>query len=111
MDIQRSQLLSSCPGSLTSATIIAVSDAARFGISNPANVGSVPLSINGLDANGNVCGFAGGGSNSTNANLVLFPGDSVQWYTPPSNTETLVFAAFSNCYQGQAVLEFDIPNC
>jgi len=111
MAVQRSQLTTNCPGSLATATVIAVGDAARIGVSNPANVGSCPLSINGLDASGNLAGFPISSGGSSNANLILFPGDTVTWYTPPSNTETLVFACYANCYQGQAVLEFDTPNC
>ena|SRR5215471_8233755 len=112
MDVQRSQLTTPCPGSVATATVIAVGDAARFGVGNPANIGNCPISINGLDANGVVCGYpAGTPGNTTNANLVLFPGDTVQWYTPPSNAEKLVFTAFSDWYQGQAILEFDTPNC
>ena len=87
----RSQRTTSCPGSLSTATTIAVGDAARFGIGNPANLGPCPITINGLDVYGNVCGFPiGTPGNTTNANLVLFPGTTVQWYAPPSNTETLV---------------------
>jgi hypothetical protein len=112
MDGQRSQLTTICPGSVETATVIAVGDAARFGVGNPANVGDCPISINGLDANGAVCGFPiGAPGTTTNANLVLFPGDTVPWYTPPFNTEQLVFTAFSTWYQGDAVLEFDTPNC
>lgn len=106
--MQRSQLTSPCPGSLASATVIAVGDQARFGVGNPANVGTCPLSITGLDADGNPIGTPSG---SSQVNLVLNPGDTVPWYTPPAGTETLVFACFSNCYQGPAILEFDTPIC
>ncbi len=105
--MDRSQLVSNCPGSLSSAIVIAVGDAARFGISNPANTGTCPLSISGLDANGNVIPGDANGA----ANLVLNPGDSVPWYTPPGGTVQLVFTCFSNCSGGQAILEFDTSNC
>lgn len=105
--MDRSQLVSNCPGSLSAAIVIAVGDAARFGVGNPENVGSCPLSIGGLDANGNL--IPGGADGPTN--LVLNPGDSVPWYTPPAGTVQLVFTCFSNCSNGQAILEFDTPNC
>ena len=105
--MDRSQLVSNCPGDLASATVIAVDNAARFGIGNPANVGACPLSIGALDTNGNLIPGGSGG----NANVVLFPGDTIPWFTPPAGTVTLVFACFSNCYQGQAILEYDTPMC
>jgi len=106
--MDRTQLISNCPGSLAAAIVIAVGDAAMWGVSNPANIGTCPLSIAGLDTNGNL--MAGGGGNGQ-ANLVLNPGDSVPWYTPPAGTVQLVFTCFSNCSSGQAILEFDTPNC
>jgi hypothetical protein len=106
--MDRSQLTSNCPGSLAAAIVIAVGDAARFGVGNPANIGTCPLSIGGLDANGNL--IPGGGGNGP-SNLVLNPGDSVPWFTPPAGTVQLVFTCFSNCNGGQAILEFDTPIC
>ena len=109
--MDRTQLRCTCPGSLSNYTVIAVDPAASFGVGNPANIGSNPLSIGGLDASGNVAQRFDANGQLTPASLVLYPGDTAQWYTPPSGTMTLVFTCSSLVPTGDTILEYDTPNC
>ncbi|MDQ3742636.1 MAG: hypothetical protein M3320_06015 [Actinomycetota bacterium] len=97
----RSSISLPCPGSLATATVVVhTPEQSQWGLGNPANVGSCPLSITGVDAAGNRI--------DPMSTFVLQPGESAQWYYPPAGTARIIAACFENC-TGETVLEFDTP--
>jgi len=96
---QRSRSVAPCPGILQTTVVVAAGPAAAFGLGNPKNVGSCPLSIAGVDVRGR----------PIMPSLSLQPGESVGWFSTPPGTTKIVFTGFDNC-SGEAILEFDAPN-
>lgn len=91
-----------CPGSRTSYTVLVSTPwQARYGIANPANVGSCPLVISALDENGQPVEH---GHN----NVVLQPGESRGHYTPPAGAAQIVAVCVNDC-SGSTALEYDAP--
>jgi len=78
-----------------------------FGVQNPANVGSFPLSIGALDQNGNIV--------DPTHPLELQPGQNASVYYPPAGAASVITVGFTQWpdgtpINGTAILEFDTPN-
>jgi hypothetical protein len=90
-----------CPGALENAVVIAVFPATVYGVGNPANIGSYPLSIGALDRSGTLL--------NPSHPLELMPGESATWYYPPANAYKIIAVGWRN-YYGTTTLEYDTPN-
>jgi hypothetical protein len=79
----------------------------QWGLGNPANRGSCTLFVSALDNNGNPMESP---IYPQYRSLALNPGDSVNWYWPPSDAAKIVAVCTSQCnVSGTAVLEYDAP--
>src|ERR1700737_4093105 len=96
-----------CPGSRDNIVIVVDTPwQTKWGLGNPANTGSCTLFVVGLEPSGNPMDD---GINFFP--LTLNPGDSVNWYWPPSGAAKIGAVCSSQCnVSGTAVLEFDAPN-
>ena len=90
-----------CPGSIANAVVIAVFPATVFGVRNPKNTGSYPLSIGALDRDGKLL--------NPRHPLELQPGESADRYDPPADTYKIIATGWLN-YYGKTILEYDTPN-
>jgi hypothetical protein len=91
-----------CPGGNPGTRVVlAAGFTTPFGIGHPENIGDCPLSIAGVDEQGNVIG-------DPVDHLVLQPGENNTWYFPPPGTAKIVAECFTDC-SGAAVLRYDLP--
>jgi|SRR6516225_6584963 len=96
-----------CPGSRDNMVIIVdTPQKVQWGLSNPGNSGSRTLFVVGLDDSGNPMD-----DGVNHFPLKLNPGDSVNWYWPPSGAAKIAAVCSSQCnISGTAILQYDAPN-
>jgi hypothetical protein len=105
--VDRTTVLAPPPGSYVNYTvIIGTAWRRQYGVRNPANTGNCPLTLVGLDANGNSISSGPGDASSY---LDLQPGQSSPIFTPPAGSVQVVLIGDSSC-TNQASLEYDTPS-
>ena len=103
--MDRTSVTLTCPGTRDNAVVIVDGPAwkVKAGIGNPANTGACSLWLSGVDSSNKAV--------DGSQDLKLNPGDSVNWYWPPSGSAKIVAVCSSDCNVSvTAVLEYDTPN-
>ncbi|MBB3900020.1 hypothetical protein [Roseococcus suduntuyensis] len=104
---QRVTVTAPCPGNRTNyVVIINVAWMCKFGIAHPMNIGSCPIFLHGLDANGNALSRT---PNGAAAGQELKPREGKDRFIPPEGSVRIVMSCAKNC-TGTAILEYDMPN-
>lgn len=93
----RTRASAPCPGARANIVTLVSGDDARQGILRPKNLGTCPLHLACYDHNGTFIGA-----------VKLEPGEMIQWFQVPANTQTIKFGCHKSC-TGTAILEYDTP--
>ena len=87
----------SCPGSGDNAVQLTNEFTSPAGIGHPMNTGECQIFIDALDSEGNSL-----------KQLVLDPGDSRDWFSPPAGAVSIWVVCYSSC-SGRGELTYDTP--
>jgi hypothetical protein len=96
--VERTSVNPPCPGTRQNFLRLSNEFTTPFGIGHPANTGECKLFLHGLDENGEL----------TDAQLVLAPGDSANWFQASPGSVSIVLSCSSDC-GGFGELSFDLP--